>query len=139
MSSNDRLQRKGFLANFTEPEVETLMSIATKSSWREGETLFRARAAATHLYILRTGTILLVYPNGRSFPVRNGYQAIGWSTLVSPYHYTATGLCLTDVALFQLSRGDLFDLLRMDAGLGHRLMNEIARLMHERKPYRSRK
>lgn len=125
-----------FLEGLTESEIGALASIAVQSNWKEGEEFFRAHTPATNLYLLKSGTVLLCFPSGRSFPIRERGQAIGWSSLVNPFYYTATGLCLTDVSLYQFPGTELYRLIRMDSYLGHRLMHKIAQIMGERKPYR---
>jgi len=127
-----------FLDGLDELELVQLASIGTPTHWREGETLFQARSPAKHLYLLKSGTLLLCFPNGRSFAVRNPGQAIGWSSLMSPFYYTATGVFLRDATLYQFPGRELFGLFQMNAGLGYRVVERIARISEERKPYRQR-
>jgi len=135
MIETSELKECRFLEDFTESELAALASIGTPTHWKEGETIFQARSPATHLYILKTGSVLLCFPNGRSYAVRHSGWAIGWSSLVSPFHYTASALCLTDTTLYQFPSVELYNLLRMDSNLGYRLMNKITQIMEQRKPY----
>ncbi|SHF49216.1 Cyclic nucleotide-binding domain-containing protein [Desulfacinum infernum DSM 9756] len=138
MIHSEELRQSPFLADFTESDIAHLAQIALPTRWRPGEAIFSARSPAKYLYILKSGSILLCFPNGRSFVVREPGQLLGWSSLVSPFHYTATGLCLTESTLFQFPNSELYKLFQMDAGLGQRVMQKIAAIMQERKPYRTR-
>ncbi len=132
------LKQNPFLADFNESDIALLAGIAVPTHWKAGESIFSARSPAKYLYILKSGSILLCFPNGRSFAIREPGQLLGWSSLVSPFHYTATGLCLTESTLYQFPNSELYQLFRMDASLGQKVMQKIASIMHERKPYRSR-
>ncbi len=126
----------GLFQDFSETDVTTLASIASHSQWQESETLFRAGSPAVKFYILRSGTILLYFPNGRAVPLRERGQAIGWSSLMSPFYYTATALCLTKVTLYEFTGRELYRLILMNADFGQCLMQKIGDIMERRKPYR---
>jgi CRP-like cAMP-binding protein len=138
MISTSELKSCQFLADLDESELSQLASIGTPSEWKEGETLFQARSPATHLYILKTGTLLLCFPNGRSFPIRSSGQAVGWSSLMSPFHYTATGIFLSDATVCQFPGRELYGLFQMNANLGYRIIEKISLISEQRKPYRQR-
>lgn len=135
MISLSELGNYQFFEGLTEAELSALASIAVPMQCKEGETLFQARSTATHLYILKSGTVLLSYPSGSSIPLVNSGHALGWSSLVSPFRHTGTAICLTDTTLFQFAGSDLYRLLQMDSHLAQTLMQRIARVMEQRKPY----
>ena len=130
------LKKYEIFQELSESQIASLASIATANNWMEGETVFQIGASANSLYILKAGTVLLCFSDGRSFPIRNPGDAIGWSALVSPFKYTASARCLTDVTLYRFPGSEVYGLLRMDAHLGRLLMRQIAAIMEERKPYR---
>ncbi|SFM81468.1 Crp/Fnr family transcriptional regulator [Thermodesulforhabdus norvegica] len=135
MISVNTLKKCRFFREFEDSELLKLARLAIPSQWNEGEVIFRAKSPAQYLYTLKKGAVLLAYPNRRSLIVDTPGEAIGWSTLVSPFHYTATAICLTDVDLIAFSRNDLFDLIRMDAQLGHKIVQKVISIMHARRAY----
>ncbi len=135
MISVNTLKRCTFFRDFNDQELLELAKLAIPSRWSEGETIFRARAPAQYLYTLKKGAVLLAYPNGRSIIVEEPGETIGWSTLVSPFHYTATAICLTDVELIGFARKDLFALMQMDANLAQKVIQKITPVMQKRRPY----
>ncbi|MDY0040329.1 MAG: cyclic nucleotide-binding domain-containing protein [Desulforhabdus sp.] len=139
MVSTRELRELDFFKDFQESELAALASIASLTRWNEGEAIFHAGTPATYLYTLKSGTILLCFPNGRSLPLREEGHALGWSSLVSPFRYTATALCLSDVRLYRFSGRELYRLIQMDAAFGQRLMHKIARVMEQRRLYRQGK
>jgi CRP-like cAMP-binding protein len=129
------LKRCSFLADFSESELAMMASLAAPNQYREGETIYHAGSSPTFLYILRKGTVLLCYPNGKSLPLRDGGNAFGWSSLFSPYRHTATAVCLTDVDLFEVPTDELYRMIQMHANLGHHLMRKIEEIRNGRKLY----
>lgn len=133
------LRQSPFLEDVPESDIQQLARIAVITNFREGEILFQVNHPARHLYLLKSGSVLLCFPNGRSLVVRKSGQALGWSSLVSPFYHTATGICLTDSVFYQFSNAELFELFRMNTALTSRIMAKIEIVIQERKPYRARK
>lgn len=136
MVSTRELKEMEFFNGFQESELSDLASIASHTRWKEGETIFHAGSPAGALYLLRVGTILLCFPSGRSMPLRDAGHAIGWSSLVSPFRYTASAVCLSEVRLYEFSGRELYRLIQMNATFGQKLMRKIAEIMEQRSHYR---
>ncbi len=130
------LKGSRYFADFSDSDLAELAAIGTSTHWREGEIVFQQGSPAKNFFILKKGTVLLCYPGGRSLPLKDEGHGIGWSSLVSPFRYTATGICLTETTLIQFPGTELYSLIRMNADFGHKLMAKIARTMEERKKYR---
>ncbi len=123
------------LEELSDYELSLLSSIGSPTNWSEGEILFRAGALSKSFYILKKGTVLLCFPNGRSLPIREEGELIGWTALVSPFRHIATGLCLVECSLFQFPGIEIYNLFRMNANLGYQLMKKVADIMEQRKRY----
>ena len=123
------------LKDLSDYELSLLSSVGSPVSWSEGDVLFYAGALSKRFYILKSGTVLLCFPNGRSLPIRGEGELIGWTALVSPFRHIATGLCLTDCSLLQFPGWEIYNLFRMNANLGYHLMKKVAEIMSERKRY----
>jgi len=123
------------LEDLSDYELSLLSSVGSPTSWSEGEILFRAGSLSKDFYILKSGTVLLCFPNGRSLPIRGEGELIGWTALVSPFRHIATGLCLTECSLLQFPGMEIYNLFRMNANLGYHLMRKVADIMVERKKY----
>lgn len=136
MVEASELRQSPFLADIPDGDVQKLAEVAVVAHFREGEIIFQANGPAKNFFLLKSGSVLLCFPNSRSLVVRRPGQALGWSSLVSPFHYTATAVCLTDSVTYQFSNTELFSLFRMDAGLATRITAKIESLIQERKPYR---
>lgn len=139
MVEASELRQSPFLADLPDGDVQRLAEVAVLVHFAESEIIFQANTPAKNLFLLKSGSVLLCFPNGRSLVVRRPGQALGWSSLVSPFHYTATAVCLTDSVLYQFSNAELFSLFRMDAGLATRITAKIESVIQERKPYRMRR
>lgn len=136
MVEASELRQSPFLADIPDGDVQRLAEVAALVHFRESEIIFQAGTPAKNLYLLKSGSVLLSFPNGRALVVRQPGQALGWSSLVSPFHHTATAVCLTDSVLYQFRNAELFSLFRMDSGLATRITAKIQSVIQERKPYR---
>ena len=130
------LKESGYFDGFSDSDLAELAAIGTSTHWREGEIVFQQGSPAKYFFILKKGTVLLCFSTGRSLYLQNQGHGIGWSSLVSPFRYTATGVCLTETTLISFPGTELYSLIRMNADFGHKLMAKIAKTMEERKKYR---
>ena len=129
-----QLRHISFFEDFNDSELDVFASIAAASHWREGDIVFNYGSPATHLYIIRSGTVLLTFSKGRSLPLHFP-ETLGWRSLVSPFRHQATAMCLTDVDLIQFSSSELHRVIQMDSKIALQLMERIRYVMMERKPY----
>ncbi len=130
------LRESGYFDGFSDSDLAELAVIGTAMRWGEGEVIFEYGGPAKNFFILKSGSVLLYYPSGRSLYLKDRGYGLGWSSLVSPFRYTATAVCLTETNLIQFPGTELYSLIRMNADFGHKLMEKIAGTMEERKKYR---
>ncbi len=130
------LKESAYFDGFSDSAFAELASIGTSLHWAEGELVFEYGGPAKNFFIMKSGSVLLYYPSGRSIYLKDRGHGLGWSSLVSPFRYTATAVCLTETNLIQFPGTELYSLIRMNADFGHKLMQKIAKTMEERKKYR---
>ena len=101
--------------------MEEIANICSEENYAKDTVLFEQGEKAERLYILEEGAIRLVIKNGGSlfFSLTEPGEVFGWSSMVEPGLYTASGVCVTDLKVVRIERKKLdkiFD-LHPDAGV----------------------
>ena len=124
--------------------AEVLQFIAQKTldkNYSDGELIFSEGASADHLYLILSGKVSLEMKVqlGQTGTVRRAtigvigpWQAMGWSSLVYPYEYTASGVCLQSTKILAIPKEDLRFLISQYPEAGCELMERVASITRAR-------
>ncbi|QTA84042.1 Crp/Fnr family transcriptional regulator [Desulfonema magnum] len=101
--------------------MEEIADISSEESHAKDTVLFERGEKANCLYILEQGVVHLVIKNGGSlvYTLTEPGEVFGWSSIVEPGLYTASGVCAEDSKVVKIGKDKLdrlFD-LHPDAGL----------------------
>ncbi len=101
--------------------MEEIANICSEENYAKDTVLFEQGEKAERLYILEEGAVKLVIKNGGSlfYSLTEPGEVFGWSSMVEPGLYTASGVCATDLKVVRIERKKLdkiFD-LHSDAGI----------------------
>lgn len=114
--------------------IKDLMDIATRSTFTEGENIFRSGDAAEYFYILIQGCVRLhLGQSGRH--VYTGCKVgeiFGWSSLIGRPDYTATAECLEPSALLRIDRQRFQRMLEADPTSGLTFFKQLAATLGNR-------
>jgi len=104
-----------------------------------GEGLFGLGDDATHLYLVERGRIALTLPlrvgdREQQVPVeeRSAGQALGWSALIPPHHFTLAAKALAETALLALPRTELLAHMESHPAVGYRFALNVASMVGHR-------
>jgi signal transduction histidine kinase len=115
--------------------------MAIERSFAEGETLFSEGAPAEALYLILRGKVSLEkrVQLGRTGTARQAtidvagpWKAIGWSSLVHPYVYTSSGVCLEPASTLVVPGPLLRQLMQDQPEAGYQLMGRTASIIRAR-------
>ena len=116
-------------------ELGLLSKMAEATHASEGEVLMQAGVPARTLYILQEGNLMVGFPDGRAITIHEPGRVVGWSALVSPTHYTASVICLTNCTLIAFSGSELLRLVQRDVATGTKIMRTISEVLSRRLPF----
>ena len=104
-----------------------------------GQALFGLGDDATHLYLVERGRIALTLPlrvgdREQQVPVeeRSAGQALGWSALIPPHHFTLSAKALAETALLAVPRTELLAYLESHPAAGYRFTLNVASMVGHR-------
>ena len=138
MVTPEMLSQASLFEGLTEEQLKAIADVSEEVKVQHGEVLFWEGDPAELLYILLEGEINL-FVQLSSSPERmtvsvisQPYQTLGWSGLVAPHVYTASGLCEADSRLVAIYGQELMELLKGDPAMGLVVMGRIAEVMSSR-------
>jgi CRP-like cAMP-binding protein len=133
--TTEELKRYEIFAEMDLTELKLLSAMAAERRAREGEELIRAGSPARTLYILQKGGLMVAFPDGRAITLHKPGRVVGWSALVSPTHYTASVICLTDSTLIAFPGSELLRLVQRNVAFGTKIMRKISEVLSRRLPF----
>ncbi len=98
----------------------------------EGETIMRRGDPAQMFYIILTGNYMVYFKGGHAFTLHKLGDVIGWSTVVTPFAYTATTVALTKGELLSISGLEFHRLVQKNAALSSKIMKKINEVIEKR-------
>jgi signal transduction histidine kinase len=137
----EALERFDILAGLPREALEEIGRLVKKEEHSAGAVLFHEGSSAESLYLLVSGKVSLEKrvqlgstgtPRRAPISVIGPWQAVGWSSLVSPYVYTSSGVCLEDSVVYALAGGELRTLMERNPAIGYEVMSRVASITRSR-------
>lgn len=127
------LQSMEFTRDLDPKHLEKLASSATEVEFAEGETIFREGDLGETLYLIQDGLVAVdTHVPGRGrvriLTVAAG-QLLGWSSLFSPMHKTATARVVTPTRALAFDATQLREMCQADYELGCALGWRVAEVI----------
>jgi signal transduction histidine kinase len=125
----------------TDEELAEVARLCREESHQHGVTLFSEDAPAEKIYLLCEGKISLEkkVQLGRSGSSRQATvsiqgpgQVTGWTSVVAPYIYTLSGICLEPCKLLAINGRELRNFMVQNPETGLKLMTAIATITRRR-------
>jgi CRP-like cAMP-binding protein len=139
MISPEILRRYPFFAGLTADHLRGIAMIADEVSYPAQTLIFREGEEARFLYVLVSGEIELLYSGGNEGKIADAYvgsivqgEVFGISTMVGPFHLTASARSEGPVETIQIKADGLRAMCEVDHGLGYILMQHLAQALTQR-------
>jgi signal transduction histidine kinase len=122
-------------------ELEEVAKLCYEVTCAEGEKVLVEGQAAERFFVVQRGKLSLEkrLRLGRGVQTRTttvGYvgpgKTAGWSTLVFPYIYTSTAVCLEPTQLLMFDAPELRGLMEQNPRIGYKFMSLVAALTKDR-------
>lgn len=98
----------------------------------EGEQLIREGDMARSLFIILRGHFMIHYKDGRAITLNQKGDIIGWSSVISPFQYTANVTALTDGEVLCIQSDRFVELIQGNTALGTKLIKKINEFINTR-------
>lgn len=137
----ETLERFDLLAGLPRDALEEIARLAKEEKHASNTMLFNEESPAEFLYLLVSGKISLEKyvqlgntgtPRRATISVIGPWQAVGWSSLVSPYIYTSSGICIEDTVVLAIAGEGLRTLMSKQPAAGYEFMSRVATITRSR-------
>ncbi len=125
----DRLRKADVLQGLTDWELKVIAQFFREETVDGGVTLFEEGQKADRLFILEEGEISVQIPNGESYQIHSPGKIIGWSFLIPPNRYTASGSTMAPSKLLVIDSPDFYYLIYKEPRMGVKVMANLAEVV----------
>jgi CRP/FNR family cyclic AMP-dependent transcriptional regulator len=129
MINPDRLRKVDVLLGLTDWELKVVAQFLREQTVPEGVTLFEEGQKADRLFILEEGGVSVRLPRGESYQIQTPGKIIGWSFLIPPNRYTASGRTIVASKLLVMQSPDFYYLIHKEPRMGVKVMGNLAQVV----------
>ena len=114
--------------------MEEIVNICFEGNYAQDTVLFKKGEEAERLYILEEGSVKLIIENGGTitFTLDEPGEVFGWSSMVESGHYTASGVCATDIKVLKIERDELDKIFNRHPDVGVKVLKRLAGVISQR-------
>jgi CRP-like cAMP-binding protein len=127
--SIDRLRKVDVLQGLTDWELKVIAQFFREETVAGGVALFEEGQKAGRLFILEEGEITVQIPNGETYQIHSPGKIIGWSFLIPPNRYTASGSTTVPSKLLVIDSPDFYYLIHKEPRMGVKVMANLAEVV----------
>jgi signal transduction histidine kinase len=137
----DLIRRFDIFSELPDKALDAVARLAIEQTHPEGTMIFSEDSSAENLFLLLDGKISLekrVQLGSTGTPRRaplstiGGGQTLGWSSLVPPYKYTSTGICLEDATVLAIPGEKLREFMLNQPSVGFAISQRLASIIRGR-------
>jgi signal transduction histidine kinase len=137
----ENLKRFEFFDGLPEEAIKKIAHLAKEEKLQDGSLLFSEGAEAEKFFMIIEGKVSLEKlvqlgrtgtPRRATLGVIGPWQPVGWSSLVPPYIYTSSGVCLEDTTVLVIPGQGLINLMDEMPKVGCELISRVASIIRER-------
>jgi signal transduction histidine kinase len=140
-TTTDILEQFDLFSDLSDDTLAEIARLASEEVHPEGTTLFSEATSAENLYLILNGKVSLekIVQLGRTGTPRRAVisavgpgSSIGWSSLVPPYEYTSSGICLEETKILSIPGPKLRTLMTEQPEIGSIIYHRVASIIRER-------
>ena len=137
----NQLQEFELFMGLSKENLKEVARLTEIRLYSEGDLIFSEGREAESLYLILQGKVSLEKdvqlgrtgtPRKATLTVLGAGQALGWSSLVPPFEYTSSGVCMEAATLVVVPGQSLLQLMKEKPDLGMLILGRISSLIRER-------
>ncbi len=129
MISTDRLRKVDILEGLTDWELKIVSQFFQKENVPENYPLFTEGEKAHKLFILEEGNISMLMQGKPQYEINTPGKILGWSFLVPPHRYTASGITVIPSRLLTIKSPDFYYIIHKEPQMGVKVMENLTKIV----------
>jgi len=139
--ATDVLRRFDIFTELEKDALDAIARLAVEEKHSEGKVIFSEDSSAKNLFLLLEGKVSLEKqvqlgttgtPRRASLSIIEPDHTLGWSSLVPPYKYTTTGICMEETKLLVIPGEKLRQIMLKQPAIGFAISQRIASIIRAR-------
>jgi len=130
------LSKHPFVGGLDSKYLQTIVGCAQNLTFREGDVLFQEGEFASKFYLIRSGRVALEIHAGKRGGMRiqtvEAGGVLGWSFLVSPFHWHFDAVAVENVHAFALDGKCLRSKCETDHEFGYEILKRLTEVLESR-------
>jgi signal transduction histidine kinase len=140
-TTRETIDQFDLFSDLPQEALDTIARLAVPSDYHRGEKLFQEDEDAESLFLLLSGKVALEKrvqlgrtgtPRQATINVVGPGNTVGWSSLVPPYNYTSTGVCVEACEALAIRGEELRAYLVENAEIGALIYHRVASIVRSR-------
>lgn len=131
-----KLSQYACFRDLTEDQRQAITQLASEECFYPEHILYQDEKPGTHLYMLVSGEVEVLYNIGKEDPTRvevvGEGEILGCSSLIDPYAYSSTARCLSKIDTLVLDAEELRKLMEEDCQIGYSIQKYIIQMLLDR-------
>jgi signal transduction histidine kinase len=128
-------------SDLSQDALDRIARLTTETNFTTGAKLFQEDEDAENLYLILEGRVSLEKrvqlgrtgtPRQATISVVGPGETIGWSSLVPPYNYTSSGICLEKCCALVIRGEALREFIEQEPAIGAKIYHRVASIVRSR-------
>jgi CRP/FNR family transcriptional regulator, cyclic AMP receptor protein len=141
MTKKEALKDCRVFLGLNDGELDQVVGSAIEKQYEAGDVIFREGQNADELVVLQEGRVALQMTLPKvegqlghriTVDIVNKNEIVGWSTVVEPYVYTFSAVCLQKVNVLSINGTKLKVILREHPEIGYKVVTELIKVVASR-------
>ncbi len=129
---SDRLKKVDILQGLTEWELQAIAPFFREENFAADAMLCVEGEMAQRMYILEKGAVSIRSKRWETYEIDTPGKIVGWSFLVPPNLYTATGVTLVPSRLLVIENPDFYYFIHKEQKIGMKIMDNLTQAVATR-------
>jgi signal transduction histidine kinase len=138
---SETLGRFDAFSGLPEESLDQIARLTRQKKFTKGTLIFSEGALAKNFYLIERGKVSLekLVQLGRTGTPRRAVintvgpgHSIGWSSLVPPFEYTSSGVCLEEVICLEIPGEELRQLMSSHPDIGFAILDRVSSIIRGR-------
>jgi len=128
------LKQHSFFRGLPSKYIDFIVGCTSHVVFKAGEVILREGESADKFYLIRSGNVAIYISQPREITIQTIHEGdiLGWSWLISPYHYRFSAKAVENTRALALDGKCLREKCEKNSDLGYELLKRLVNIFTQR-------